>query len=1313
MRSPAMRLAPALAALFMLGQATLVHAKRAPGPIENARPGSLRSVPLPTLAADPAQPLRREGPARVQYGSSGLLRRYWLREVARNAATRPATLVARDFVESHAAALGLDAALLDRSLSTPVEKTSLSGTHLRWEQQVDGVPVWRSDLVVKVANGAVSSIQNNLHGGLAVATKPVLDATAAMNAAIERIGPIGRSIGEFSSRLYVVPFAAGPRLAWVVTLPLEQPAGDWRVFVDAANGAVLAAEDAAVYASGTGRVFDPDPMTKMADSSFVDNDDADSSVPFPAAYDIVALNDITLNAGTYSLDGPYARLIDNESPLVAPVTATQPDSFRYQRSASGFEDVMAYYQIDKSQRYVQSLGFSNADNRVQQIDAHGLSGDDNSHYMPSTGNIAFGEGGVDDAEDAGVIWHEYGHSIQFNIVPGWGGGQEGAMGEGNSDYWGGSYSLSISPTFQPNLLARWDGAGLTGISRLLIDTSLHYPENAGGEVHAAGTLWCSGLMDCWWRLGRPVMDRLVLDHLYAMGTSATMADAAQQIIQSDIDLFAGAHVETLVDRFAFWGFVNAGDFIPVIAHTPLTDTENTSGPFVVTATITPPLPIHATVFWGVGAITDSIAMTPTANPNEYSASIPGPLNNVDVHYYIRARFDAGGMATDPAGAPASFHAFHVGPDLVAPVIVHVPLPNSAATLWPLTVFAAATDSFAGVNPDSVRVDWTKNASAGQTFYLTRVGATNNWSGDFPGVTADVAPGDVIAYHITARDLAITPNVTRDPGAGEHSFTIMPLRGNVLVLDDDEVASGNAFAGILNALGYITTVEPPAASNPATWPGYSFIVSSSGRNFYTDIIDSRYRSALQDYVAAGHKLLIEGGQVGSSALRPPGYPMFAANVLHGTAWYSDNPSNLQRIPAQASHPIATTPNALPATLPLNYTDWGSGDSYQVVAPAFVVYGATYMPGNAGILVYDPTPPPQSGQIVVFPFNLKELGDASLRSQLVENVAAYLTASEPAGDGTVSGTVRLGLASDYSGVTVTASPGGASASTNSAGVFSLVGIYPGTSTLTFRKTGYRPETRTVNLVAGETQTGMVVLLYPMPTAQACVSPALAIGDYPSSGVTSSQNVAAAFAVSTVTVDLDLTHPSVGDLIVELRHGAKTVTLRNRDGGTSDNIVGNFPRTLAVTGPGSLSSTFAGDPSNGTWTLFVSDNASSNAGTINSWCLNIEGPADTTITVGVSGAGAPTAATLLPAMPNPVNAGGTSLRFALPHRAPMTLAVYDVSGRLVKTLVNGVREAGEQAILWDGRGGDGRPAAAGIYLVRFRTTGHETTRRISLLR
>src|SRR5262249_14989150 len=164
------------------------------------------------------------------------------------------------------------------------------------------------------------------------------------------------------------------------------------------------------------------------------------------------------------------------------------------------------------------------------------------------------------------------------------------------------------------------------------------------------------------RLGRDVMDRLVLDHHFALGTIATMADAANQIIQSDLDLYSGAHLRTLVSVFGYWGFVDPADFVPHIGHTPLADTNDNAGPYRVVATVTAAQPLASVILhYGIKAMTDSLPMTPTGNANEYGASIPGPLRGCPVHYYIRARDVLAGVSVVPTGAPASSYAFHVGP----------------------------------------------------------------------------------------------------------------------------------------------------------------------------------------------------------------------------------------------------------------------------------------------------------------------------------------------------------------------------------------------------------------------------------------------------------------------------------------------------------------------------------------------------------------------------------------------------------------------------------------------------------------------------
>ena len=65
--------------------------------------------------------------------------------------------------------------------------------------------------------------------------------------------------------------------------------------------------------------------------------------------------------------------------------------------------------------------------------------------------------------------------------------------------------------------------------------------------------------------------------------------------------------------------------------------------------------------------------------------------------------------------------------------------------------------------------------------------------------------------------------------------------------------------------------------------------------------------------------------------------------------------------------------------------------------------------------------------------------------------------------------------------------------------------------------------------------------------------------------------------------------------------------RLGGSADDLIGTYPTTLT---PASSLSAFAGKSASGPWTLFVSDNAASDLGTLNQWCLMLHGAADTTL-------------------------------------------------------------------------------------------------------
>jgi len=88
------------------------------------------------------------------------------------------------------------------------------------------------------------------------------------------------------------------------------------------------------------------------------------------------------------------------------------------------------------------------------------------------------------------------------------------------------------------------------------------------------------------------------------------------------------------------------------------------------------------------------------------------------------------------------------------------------------------------------------------------------------------------------------------------------------------------------------------------------------------------------------------------------------------------------------------------------------------------------------------------------------------------------------------------------------------------------------------------------------------------------------------------------------------------------------------------------------------------------------------------------------------------LAAAAPNPF-CEATSLSYGGPGAAHATLAVFDVTGRHVRILVDGAMAAGSHRATWDGRDDQGRPVDAGIYYARLVVEGHQEAQRVIVLR
>jgi hypothetical protein len=83
-----------------------------------------------------------------------------------------------------------------------------------------------------------------------------------------------------------------------------------------------------------------------------------------------------------------------------------------------------------------------------------------------------------------------------------------------------------------------------------------------------------------------------------------------------------------------------------------------------------------------------------------------------------------------------------------------------------------------------------------------------------------------------------------------------------------------------------------------------------------------------------------------------------------------------------------------------------------------------------------------------------------------------------------------------------------------------------------------------------------------------------------------------------------------------------------------------------------------------------------------------------------------------PNPFRAA-TTIHYSLPGAMPVRLVIHDVTGRTVRTLMNGIQDAGDRQVIWDGRDESGSLVAAGVYLYRLDAGGTTSARKMALLR
>ena len=508
----------------------------------------------------------------------------------------------------------------DNELNLRFVRKGLSGETLRFQQMMNGVPVFDTEIVVNFSpNGEVAYTDFNVNKTLKVInTIPQITKDAAI-AISDRELQVSGMVNSQESKLFVYNKADVTKLTYRIFTSFEEKSGGWEVFVDANSGEILSVKDIAIYcgkecndnhnhkkldesalkpkafvkntattaqtfATGTAYVFLSDPLSAVATAyagAYVDNNDA-TNASLDAARALVNLPEVENLAGTYKLKSSFVEIKNLDVPNKGLFTQAN-GTFQFNRNQDGFEAANVFYHTDNSLRYInQTLGVNCIQNvnashaGILWFDPSGENGADNSHYV--NGELVFGEGCVDDGEDGDVIWHELGHGLH-DWLTGGSLSQVNGLSEGSGDYWAQSHSRALNQwtSAQPayHWMFNWDGHNACWGGRVTNYAAL-YPGGLVNQIHTDGQIWSTVNMKIWDVLGRTKTDKAFLEGLSLTNSTTNQQNAAIAVRQAAINMnYSCADVKVMTDTYTAAGYVMPA--IPLKINCPGNQTVTANG----------------------------------------------------------------------------------------------------------------------------------------------------------------------------------------------------------------------------------------------------------------------------------------------------------------------------------------------------------------------------------------------------------------------------------------------------------------------------------------------------------------------------------------------------------------------------------------------------------------------------------------------------------------------------------------------------------------------------------------------------------------
>jgi len=328
-----------------------------------------------------------------------------------------------------------------------------------------------------------------------------------------------------------------PVNAYKVEIPAKEPLGDFVCIVSAVDGTVLDSMDIMNHASKPAKPSTVKPAEKAVKGSIY------MTNPLKCKESNEPLVNLT---GGKGLSGKWAKAINEDAD---PAEPNADGNYIYKPEDTHFDEVNAYYHVNKIHDFFKSFGFNGLD-RAMQITVHYGDAYDNAFFSPMSGSIALGDGSRlnDLAKEESVIYHEYTHACTNAIVSMPYREESGAMNEGFSDY------FACTITEDPEV-GEWAMAKMNKPYIRTLVNKAHYPEDIQHEVHYDSNIYGGALWDLRKELGAKTTDKLVhFSRSYLKGTSSPkFTDGLNALMSADKECFRGINSEKIKAVFAARG----------------------------------------------------------------------------------------------------------------------------------------------------------------------------------------------------------------------------------------------------------------------------------------------------------------------------------------------------------------------------------------------------------------------------------------------------------------------------------------------------------------------------------------------------------------------------------------------------------------------------------------------------------------------------------------------------------------------------------------------------------------------------------------